>query len=448
MRQWTCLGNAMGFVERFGDSIRFSTGSGWVGWNGKHWEDSEDSVAYMSIQWAEELWEKLLEIDSKESLRWAKYIQSAGGLSSILRIARSLPQVRCDTSDFNPDQELITFGNGTLNLRTNELLPHSRAHMITASMAIDYDDKAECPRWLDFLAQIMNGSEDMIKSLQQMVGYSLSGFNSERCIFILHGDGANGKSTFLDTLITIFGSYGSVVSPNSLMVQDRSAIPDDIAALKDKRFVTSSESDSTSRLSEAFVKSLTGDLQIPARFLYKGWFRFEPRFKLWLATNHKPRIIGTDNAIWDRIRLIPFAVRIPRADQDRTLRDKLVAEGRGIVNWAVQGYLEWNANERQIDLAPAIHDATNDYRTQQDTIGQFIDDNIEYNYGSITSKTEIYRIYVKWCEAEGHRPLNAINFGEKLRERKFEEGRTAKTRGWKNIRLAYNRSYEEQPSCY
>lgn len=259
---------------------------------------------------------------------------------------------------------------------------------------------------------------------------------------------ATHNSTFLDTLVTIFGSYASVVSPNSLMVQDRSAIPHDIASLKDKRFVTSSESDSTSRLSEAFVKSLTGDMRLPARFLYQGWFTFEPRFKLWLATNHKPRITGTDNAIWDRIRLIPFLVRIPRAEQDRTLRDKLVAEAPGIINWAVQGYLEWKANGRQLTLASEINNATNDYRSEQDTIGHFIDDNVEFSFGAITPKRELYTIYAKWCEAEGHRSLNAINFGEKLRERGFKEKRTAKTRGWENIGLTYARTYEEKPSCY
>src|SRR5206468_6004458 len=118
-------------------------------------------------------------------------------------------------------------------------------------------------------------------------------------------------------------------------------IPNDVARLVGARFVTASEADEGKRLAEAQIKDMTGGDTLVARFMRAEFFEFKPVFKLWLATNHKPVIKGTDEAVWDRIRLIPFTVRIPEAQQDKHLIEKLKAEEPGIISWAVEGCLAW-----------------------------------------------------------------------------------------------------------
>jgi putative DNA primase/helicase len=147
-------------------------------------------------------------------------------------------------------------------------------------------------------------------------------------------------------------------------------IPNDLARLKGARFVFASEVEKGRRLAVSLVKDLTGGDTITARFMRAEWFDFRPEFKLWLATNHKPVIKDTKQAIWRRIRLVPFAVSIPKAEQDKKLPEKLLAELPGILAWAVWGCLDWQ--RAGLDAPAEVEQATADYRAESDELAAWL----------------------------------------------------------------------------
>ncbi|HYU47276.1 MAG TPA: phage/plasmid primase, P4 family, partial [Terriglobales bacterium] len=255
-----------------------------------------------------------------------------------------------------------------LNLKTGTLQPHCREDLLTKCLPIAYDPNAECPTWLDFLKTIMANNAALITFLQRAIGYSLTGDTSEQCLFIAHGSGSNGKSTFLEVLQALLGDYAESTPSASLLAKDRhDGIPNDIARLRGARLVTAVEIGEGKRLNEELVKRLTGQDTMTARFLFAEFFDFHAEFKLWIACNHLPTIRGTDHAIWRRIRLIPFTVTIPDEQQDKKLPGKLQAELPGILRWAIQGCLAWQ--EQELSTPSEVIAATKDYRALMDVIG-------------------------------------------------------------------------------
>ncbi|MFN3763256.1 MAG: phage/plasmid primase, P4 family, partial [Anaerolineae bacterium] len=322
---------------------------------------------------------------------------------------------------------------GTIDLRSGELRPHNPDDLITKIAPVDYIPDAQAPTWEAFLHRIMDGNERLIAFLQRAVGYSLTGDTSERVLFILYGTGANGKTTFLETLRALLGDYGIQAPADTLLVGRENAVPNDIARLRGARFIAVSEISEGRRLAEVLVKSLTGRDTITARFLYSEFFEFRPEGKIWLATNHKPIIRGTDKAIWDRIRLIPFTVTIPEAEQDKHLVEKLKRELPGILAWAVRGCLEWQTSG--LGVPEEVRSATEAYRAEMDVIGAFIADRCILSAGARVKAGDLYEAYRKWCEENKEEPLNKIAFGLRLAERGLVSERDMHARYWRGIGL-------------
>jgi putative DNA primase/helicase len=219
------------------------------------------------------------------------------------------------------------------------------------------------------------------------------------------------------------------------MASRTTEIPNDVARLKGARFVFASEGEEGRRLAEAKIKELTGGDTITARFMRGEWFDFRGEFKLWLGTNHKPNVRGTDRAIWDRIRLIPFTVRIPDEEQDKDLLDKLLAEAPGILAWAVEGCLAW---QRDGLSEPAeVREATESYRSEMDVIGHFIEDACEFALTAQATAKALYAGYVAWCEDAGEKAVTQQAFGRALTERGLEAKQVGKDRRrtWTGIGL-------------
>ena len=245
-------------------------------------------------------------------------------------------------------------------------------HFITKLAPVNFEPDAACPRWLEFLSRIMDGNEQLIDFLQRAVGYALTGETSEQCLFIFYGSGANGKSTFLQTMSYVLGDYSMSTPTETLLVKRRGAIPNDVARLKGARFVIACEADAENRLAESLIKQMTGGDTISARFLHQEWFDFEPTHKVFFGTNHKPVIKGTDYAIWRRIRLVPFEITIPEGERDKNLPEKLKAEADGILAWAVQGCLVWQ--QQGLGVPEEVKAATDSYREEMDILGEFLKD--------------------------------------------------------------------------
>jgi putative DNA primase/helicase len=265
------------------------------------------------------------------------------------------------------------------------------------------------------------------------VGYSLTGDTREQVLFLLHGSGANGKSTFLEVIQALLGEYALQTPAETLVQKQGEGIPNDVARLKGARFVAASETEEGKRLAEGMVKKMTGGDVLTARFLHQEYFEFKPEFKLFLATNHKPLIRGTDHAIWRRIRLIPFQVQIPDAEKDKALPEKLKAERSGILTWALEGCRSWQ--QEGLSTPAEVLQATEAYRDEMDILKDFLESCCIEKAEAEAKVSDLYAAYVAWCEANGERPLTQRAFGMKLSERGLGQRRTKVARYWVGIGL-------------
>ena len=436
----TDLGNAERFVRMHRGHVRFCyPWSRWFVWMGTHWAVDDTGEIYRRAK--ETVRAIYHEADQCEDenrrpalANHAAKCESEGKLNAMLAMAQSEPGIPVLPDALDRDPWLLNVQNGTLDLKTGQLGPHRREDLITKCLPVAYDPQAQCPRWCAFLDRIFDAKQALIAYVQRAIGYSLTGDVSEQCMFLPHGPGENGKSTQLQTLLGLLDAYAKKTPTETLMVRRGESIPNDLARLRGARLVVAVEAEAGRRLAESLVKELTGGDTIAARFMRAEWFEFEPQFKLWLATNHKPRILGTDRAIWRRIRLIPFAVIIPKVEQDRQLGEKLREEWPGILAWAVEGCREWQA--QGLGEPEEVIQATEAYRAEQDVLGAFIEECCYQEAEAVALAKDLFGAYRTWTEANGERLTTQKDFGVRLGERGFTSGAGAgNVRKWFGIGL-------------
>lgn len=446
----TDMGNAQRLVAQFGHGLRYCHAWGkWLVWDGRRWKiDETGGVVRCAKETVRAIFEEAATCEHDEQAKaLAKYAlksQAEARIKAMIGLAESEPGIPVTPDQLDASPWLLCVVNGVVDLRTGELRDHARDDLITKWAPVVYDPSATCPTWLAFLDRIMDGSEHLLTFLRRVAGYSLTGSTAERALFFLYGVGANGKSTFLETLRATLGDYAMRTPTETLLARPEGSIPNDVARLKGARFVAASEAEEGKRLAEALVKALTGGDTISARFMRGEWFDFRPEFKLWLATNHKPIIRGTDKGIWDRIRLIPFEVRIPEAEQDKSLPTKLLSELEGILAWAIRGCLEWQ--REGLSIPDEVKSATDAYRTEMDTLAAFLNDRCILGLDEHVSAKALYEAYKAWCEASGERPVTQRMLGTRLREREFQSRRAGANGGYVWSGLGLNDGNERQVS--
>jgi putative DNA primase/helicase len=341
----TDMGNGKRFTARFKDQFRHSRAWGWLHWNGYKWERNAEVLVMDAARHTARLIFDEARDASQERVKaigkWAIATQGRSKLDAMLYLASSEEGIRATPNDFDHDHFVLNCRNGFIDLRTGKFFDNSPARMLSKAVNAIYNPVAECPRWLSFLNRIMAENDNLIGFLRRAVGYSLTGATVEQCFFLNYGTGANGKSVFLETIRGMLSDYAAAAEFSAFLSTQSENVRNDIAALAGARFVSANESGADKRLSESIIKALTGGDTISARFLFKEYFEFKPQFKVWMATNHKPVIKDTDNAIWRRVRLIPFGVTIPEEERDPHLVETLRGEYAGILNWAIRGCLEW-----------------------------------------------------------------------------------------------------------
>lgn len=436
----TDYGNAQRLVERYGHSLRYChPWNKWLAWDGARWRmDDTGAVWRCAKRTVRAIFQEAADASnqdlSKALGKHAVRSQAEARLSAMINLAESEPSIPVLPDHLDADPWLLCLQNGVLDLQTGELGPHDRELLLTKVAPVSYDPDAECPQWVAFLNQILAGNRSLIAFVQRAIGYSLTGSTRERVLFLPYGTGSNGKSTLIETIRTLLGDYAQRTPTETLIAKRENSIPNDVARLRGARFVSAVETEEGKRLAEALVKDLTGGDTIAARFMRGEWFDFKPSFKLWLGTNHKPVIRGTDNAIWNRIRLLPFTVTIPEHEQDKELPNKLRAELPGILTWAVRGCLDWQ--RYGLGLPDEVRSATDSYRAEQDVIAGFLQDScIIDRQASVTAKA-LYEAYKRWCDDTGEYTSSQRRVGTSLTERGFVRVHVEAGWRWNGLRLA------------
>lgn len=395
----TEIGNAQRFVDAYGKDVKYCYARGcFYVWDGKAWrKDEGESIMQRAKHTASVIADEAKTTGDKTATAWAKQSARLQSLRSMLALAQDEISVKADA--FDTDPWLLNVANGTLDLRTETLLEHQRDNLMTKCLTVAYDPTAKAPLWEKTLDTLFDKDKDLISFAQRAFGYSLTGDVSEQVLFFMYGSGKNGKSTFIKALTDLLNHSafaGSFKAEYLTMKGTDNNRNQCLASLQGKRLVVVSEVDG-SAWDESIVKDATGGDDIQARFLYERHFTFKPSHKLWLYGNAKPRIRSTDDGIWRRICLLPFTVTISEQDRDKHLSEKLREELPGILAWAVRGCAEW----RRIGLQPpaSVTDATIEYRGEEDSLAEFVEEEVVFEQGAIVAATTLWNRFRFWAES-------------------------------------------------
>lgn len=438
-RALTDLGNSERLVDRFGHLLRYChPWRCWLYFDGTRWVRDERGMAATfakrtvraMLQEAQGAGDKRYQ----ELLAWALKSEGQGHLEAMVRLAESALPILPE--QFDADAFLFNVQNGTLDLRTGLLRPHRADDYLLKLAPVVYDPAAPAPLWETFLARIMDGNEKLTGFLQRAAGYGLTGSSAEQCLFILHGGGANGKSTWLGAIQGVLGDYAMPAPPDLLMVKRGDGNhPTEVADLFRARFVSTIENEDGKRFSEALLKLLTGGDKLKARRLYENFWQFDPTHKFFLAANHKPVVRGQDHGIWRRIHLVPFEVTIPDREKDTTLAEKLKAERPGILRWLVEGCRAWQRDG--LEPPDEVRAATRTYRAEMDVLADFLAERCIVKADAEVKAAALYTEFVAWSRGNGEHELSQKALGGRLRERGFINERKSGGFIWHGLGLLH-----------
>lgn len=428
IRSYDDTGNADRFIDRYGHLYKHSyiTNKFYI-YDGQKWKvDDRGAIRKLIDEMIESIKnEKVLHSEdvTEEEARetFQKYYKKTRGTQSKKNIMNELMHRKTVTPDeFDKDDMLLNVANGYIDLTSRELYKHDINRMFSQIANTDYSEKMQPAVWLDFLNDIFAGDKAVIRYIQKALGYSLTGSTREQVMFILFGKGRNGKSIFVETIAEILGDYSNNMQAKSLMVKKNDNVNTDIARLSKARFVTSSEPNEGFRFDEGLIKQITGGDKVTARFLYAEEFEYTPKFKIWVSTNHKPIIRGTDDGIWRRLVLIPFDVQIPEEKVDKDLKYKLLREAPAILNWMAEGAYMWM--REGLELPEKLKASSKAYRTEMDVIEQFIEDECKRVDDGRVKANELYSVYKNWANENNAYKMSNKDFGQKMKE-KFKSKR-------------------------
>ena len=437
---WTSLGddrgrtdrsNARRFLKQHGDRVRFCfPWSKWLNWDGSRWRiDDGGAVMRLAMATADSVWhDAVSHRDQSEVIEFARATSSASKIAAMLKLTSADVPVSVEELDANP--WLLNCPNGTVDLRKGELQSHRREDGITKFCPTNFNPEAGSHHFDRFLEGVFDGHQPTIDFMQRFFGYCLTGDVREQILAVFHGIGSNGKSTLLKAIEDTLGTDFSAAAPPSLLIEKKTeAHPTELAGLFGKRLVIAQETNHGARLAEATVKMLTGGDIISARRMREDFWTFPPTHKVVLVTNHRPRIIGNDHAIWRRLVLVPFARKFWNPDkgetgpaelrQDKALPAKLNVESEGILAWMVRGCLDWQCGGLQIP--DSVRAATAEYRSEQDTLGRFVETCCIRHNAVRVKFSSLYGELERWCNEGGDNVPSKRFVGSWLKDGGFKE---------------------------
>jgi P4 family phage/plasmid primase-like protien len=425
---------ALRFTERHAADLRYTAvWSQWSHWDGTRWKPDETLHVF-------DLARKICRSASSEcGDKRVSRVASAAAVAAVERLARADRRHAADVDQWDNNDWLLNTPTGTVDLRTGSLQPHRREDNCTKRSAIG--PSGECPRWLEFLERITDRDTALQGFLKRTVGYCLTGTTREECLFFLYGTGANGKSVFLSTVMSMLGEYAKAAPMQIFVTSSGDQHPTDLAGLQGARFVSAIETEEGRNWAESRIKALTGQDRISARFMHGNFFEYSPKFKLLFAGNHKPSLRSVTESIKRRFHLVPFTVTIPEAERDCQLLSKLQAELPGILKWAIDGCREW---QREGLAVPArVRETTADYLAEEDALGRWLDERCVISSKLQSPSAVLFRDWKEWCELSEEYVGSQKRFSQMLDGRRFQRVRIGadRNRGFQGLTL--RRVFEE-----
>lgn len=418
---------ALCFADRHADDLRFVAAWGRrLSWTGTHWRFDDTLAAYDR---AREICREVAAACNKSNVATA--IASAKTVAAVERLARADRRLAASVDQWDQDPWRLNTPRGVVDLRTGALTAHRPDDHMTKITAVG--SGGDCPRFLAFLSRIAAADAALIAYLRRALGYCLTGLTTEHALFFAFGHGANGKSVLTNMIGAILGDYHKTAQIEAFVASNADRHPTDLAGLRGARLVTATETEEGRRWAESRIKQLTGGDTIAARFMRQDFFEYRPAFKLVIAGNHKPSLRSIDEAIRRRFHLLPFAVTIPPEERDPDLFEKLKEEWPGILQWLVEGCLEWQTERLQ--PPQAVRDATETYLAAEDALAAWIDDRCERDSKARESSGALFGSWSGWAAAAGEILGSQRRLSQALEARGFERANWGSGKGFRGLRI-------------
>ncbi len=428
---------------------------GWMVWDGCRW--TQDGGGVQTQELARAVLRKYYAGCAERAAtpqEQAEAHKAAARACSTRHIVNALEQLKglvlAFPREFDAHPYLLNCPNCVVDLRDGSTMPHAPELRLTKLCPTRYIPGARSELWERFLEDVFLGDRELIAYMQRALGYSITGETREQKLFICWGKGANGKTTLFAVVRDVVGSdYVEPVPPRALLAdKDSDDAENARAALYGLRVGLLSETAEGGRLDARQVKLLTGGDPVSARYLYHNPFSFTPTAKLWMFTNHKPRITDPSDAMWRRVVLVPFravftndpnADPAVRRDPDPCIREKLLQSPHreAILAWLVEGAIAWY--RYRLQEPEIVRAAVEEYRRESDSLQEWLEAETVRDSNARTPVKTLYERFRLWCEANGETAMHIRSFGRRLSEmgyescRHYENGRELKA--YRGIRL-------------
>jgi putative DNA primase/helicase len=421
---------ALAMATKYANELRYVPAWGkWYVYGGGLWNRDDILRAW---QCAKKVCRKAAADCRDNSGQTSKKIASAATIAAVERLARSDDRLVATVNQWDADPWVLNTPGGVIDLRTGDM----RAHRV-----IDYCTKitsvapgGDCPRFREFLKEITGGDNELEQFIGRMFGYALTGVTREHALFFCYGKGANGKSVLLGTISNLLGPYAQTAGIETFTASNSDRHPTDLAGLQGSRIVTATETEEGRQWAEARIKALTGGDKVSARFMRQDFFEYVPQFKLVIAGNHRPGLKAVDEAIRRRFHLVPFAVTIPKEKRDPNLTEKLKAEWPGILRWAIDGCLDWQA--QGLNPPPAVTKATDAYLESEDALFNWLSERcLTSDPDAWEASSALFFDWQEWAKRSGEPARTQKRLSNDLEARGFRPHRRSNGRGFYGLQL-------------
>ena len=442
----TDLGAAESLRDRFENKIRYDhQRKQWLTWDGHFWRpDMDDEAFRIANDHVRKLQTDALLLNDyqirHDYIKWAMAREKRSAVVSMLSQASALNPLAIAGDAWDSDGWQLGVTNGIVNLKDGKLRPGSRDDFITLQSDVNYNPEAKCPRWLQFLEEVFGGDKELIDYIHKAIGYSLTADMREQCFFVAYGSGSNGKSILMNTLESVFGTYGHRVDIKLFAGFGDQSNSFQNADFRGKRIIFAAEPRANSRMNEHVLKHFTGGETLRAEHKYGRSFTVRPVGKIWLGVNHRPRVSDDSFGFWRRVRLIPFEQTFAGTKDDPNLRMKLQQEISGILSWAVRGCLAWQKDG--LGVPESVQESTEEYQQGEDPLADFFETRIVIEPEEVTQFSKIYSAYREWASEQGisdREKLSSRAFANLLKTRMFERLVHDNTRCYKGLRILSTR---------